>query len=115
MIAEASTSKVVSMEFPRQEYWGWLLFLSPGDLPNLGIKARSPELQADSLLTELPRMPTSRLAITNKHISEIQVPPPPCSSFVLEVLVDFNNLMIHFFFNWPLSFSLPSLHFYSLL
>ena len=96
------------MEFPRQEYWGWLPFLSPGDLPNLGIKARSPELKADSLLTELPRMPTSRLAITNKHISEIQVPPPPCSSFVLEVLVDFNNLMIHFFFNWPLSFSLPS-------
>ena len=49
MIAEASTSKVVSMEFPRQEYWGWLPFLSPGDLPNLGIKARSPELKADSL------------------------------------------------------------------
>ena len=102
------------MEFPRQEYCGWLSFLSPGDPLNRGIKPRSPELQADSLLTELPRMLTSLVALTNKHISEIQVPPPTCSSFVLEVLVDFNNLMIHFFFNWPLSFSLPTLHFYSL-
>jgi len=28
----------LSMEFPRQEYWSWLPFLSPGDLPNPGIK-----------------------------------------------------------------------------
>ena len=31
-----------------------LPFLSPGDLPDPGIKLRSPELQADSLLSELP-------------------------------------------------------------
>ena len=29
-------------------------FLSPGDLPELGMKPGSPSLQADSLLSELP-------------------------------------------------------------
>ena len=38
-----------SMEFSRQEYWSGLLFPSPGDLPDPGIKPRSPELQADAL------------------------------------------------------------------
>ena len=41
------------MGFSRQEYWSGLPFPSPGDLPNLGIKPRSPALQADSLPTEL--------------------------------------------------------------
>ena len=43
----------LSMGFSRQEYWSGLPFPSPGDLPDLGIKPRSPALQADSLLTEL--------------------------------------------------------------
>ena len=34
------------------------LFLSPGDLPNLGIEPGSPALQADSLLSEPPGKPT---------------------------------------------------------
>ena len=42
----------LSMGLPRQEYWSGLPFPSPGDLPNPGIKPRSPALQADSLLTE---------------------------------------------------------------
>ena len=33
-----------SMEFSRQEYWSGLPFPSPGDLPNPGIKPRSPAL-----------------------------------------------------------------------
>ena len=33
------------MEFSRQEYWSELLFTSPGDLPNPGIKPRSPAVQ----------------------------------------------------------------------
>ena len=41
-----------SMGFSRQEYWSWLPFPSPGDLPNPGIEPRSPTLQADSLLSE---------------------------------------------------------------
>ena len=30
------------MEFPRQEYWSGLPFLSPGDLPGSGIEPTSP-------------------------------------------------------------------------
>ena len=33
-----------SMGFPRQEYWSGLLFPSPGNLPDPGIKPRSPAL-----------------------------------------------------------------------
>ena len=43
------------MGFFRQEYWSGLPFPSPGDLPDPGIKPRSPALQADSLLSE-PRV-----------------------------------------------------------
>ena len=43
----------LSMGFSRQEYWSGLLFPSPGVLPDPGIEARSPALQADSLLTEI--------------------------------------------------------------
>ena len=39
----------LSMSFLRQEYWNWLSFPSPGDLPNPGIKSTYPELQMDSL------------------------------------------------------------------
>ena len=44
----------LSMEFSRQEFWIGLPFPSAGDLPDPGIKRRSPELQADSLLSESP-------------------------------------------------------------
>ena len=44
----------LSMGFSRQEYWSGLPFPSPMDLPNPGIEPRSPTLQADSLLPELP-------------------------------------------------------------
>ena len=44
----------LSVELSRQEYWSGLPFPSPGDLPDLGIKAGYPALQADSLPTEIP-------------------------------------------------------------
>ena len=47
----------LSMGFSRQEYWSGLPLLSPGDVPNPGIKPGSPELQADSLLSEPPGEP----------------------------------------------------------
>ena len=47
----------LSMGFSRQEYWSGLPFPSPGDLPDPGIKTRSPALQADSLPTELRGKP----------------------------------------------------------
>ena len=43
-----------SMGFSRQEYWSGLPFPSPGDLPNPGIKPRSPAFQADALTSEPP-------------------------------------------------------------
>ena len=50
-----------SMGFSRQEYWSGLPFPSPGDLPNPGIKPRSPALQADTLTSEPPGKPRNRL------------------------------------------------------
>ena len=44
----------LSMGFSSQEYWSGLPFPSPGDLPDPGIKPRSPALQADSLPSEPP-------------------------------------------------------------
>ena len=38
----------------RQEYWSGLPFLSPGNLPDPGIKPESPALLADPLPTEPP-------------------------------------------------------------
>ena len=49
------------MKFSRQEYWSGLPFLSPGDLPNPGIKPSSDALQADSLPYESPRKPSKVL------------------------------------------------------
>ena len=51
----------LSMGFSRQEYWGGLQFPSPGDLPNPGIEAGSPILQADSLPSEPPGKPLPTL------------------------------------------------------
>ena len=53
----------LSMEFSRQEYWSGLPFPSPGDLPDSGIKPRSPVLQADTLLSEPPGKPKKKKII----------------------------------------------------
>ena len=44
----------------QQEYWSGLPFPSPGDLPNPGIKPRSPALQADVLPSEPPGKPQEK-------------------------------------------------------
>ena len=48
-------SSLLSMGFSRQKYWSGLPFPFLGDLPDPGIKTRSPILQVDSLPTEAPR------------------------------------------------------------
>ena len=45
------------MGFSSQKYWSGLPILSPGNLPNPGIKLMSPALQADSLVSEPPGKP----------------------------------------------------------
>ena len=47
----------LSTEFSRPEYWSGLPCPPPGDLPNPGIKSRSPALNVDSLPSEPPRKP----------------------------------------------------------
>ena len=47
----------LSMGFSRQEYWLGLPFPSPEDLPDPGIKPRSPALEADTLTSEIPGKP----------------------------------------------------------
>ena len=44
----------LSMKFFRQEYWSGLPCPSPGNLPDPGIKPRSPALWADSLPPQPP-------------------------------------------------------------
>ena len=46
-----------SMGFYRQKYWSGLPFPSPGDLPDPGIKPRSPALRAEALTSEPPGKP----------------------------------------------------------
>ena len=48
---------IQSLEFSRPEYWSGQPFPFPGDLPNPGIKPRSPALWVDSLPAEPPGKP----------------------------------------------------------
>ena len=50
--SESCTLSLCDPKFSRPEYWRGQPFPSPGDLPNPGIKPRSPTLQADSLPAE---------------------------------------------------------------
>ena len=61
-MSDSATPWVVAHQAPlstgffRKEYWSGLPFPSPGDLPDPGIEAGSPTLQADSLPSEPPGM-----------------------------------------------------------
>ena len=50
-----------SMAFSRPEDWSGEPFPSPGDLPDPGVKPRSPAWQADSLPSELPGKSTKNI------------------------------------------------------
>ena len=49
-----------SMGFSKPEYWSGLSLPSPGDLPDPGIEAGSPALQADTLPSEPPGRSVTR-------------------------------------------------------
>ena len=57
----------LSTEFSRQEYWSWLPFPSPGDLPAPRIESESPASWADSLLSEPPENPKIYHWIQNRE------------------------------------------------
>ena len=73
---------LLSMKFPRQEYWSGLPFPSPRDLPNPGTDLGSPALQTDLSLTEplllllllLSRFSRVRLCATPETAAH-QAPP----------------------------------------
>ena len=52
----------LSMEFSRQEYWSGFPFLSPGDLPNPGIKPASPASAGGFSTTASPGKPSALIA-----------------------------------------------------
>ena len=58
----------LSVGFSRQEYWSGLPFPSPGDLPDPGIKPRSPTLQANTLPSEPPGKHYKYLISIHIHI-----------------------------------------------
>ena len=66
----------LSTGFSRQEHWSGLPFPSPGDLPDPGIKPRSPTLQADSLPSEPPGKPPQTTKwysnSTSEYISKVK-------------------------------------------
>ena len=82
----------LSMEFPRHKFCSGLSFLSPGDLPNPGIKIGSPTLYIVSWLQvdSLPTEPPLEFAEIHAHwvsdviqLSHLLSPPLPSFSFSL--------------------------------
>ena len=63
--------------FSWQEYWSGLPCPLPGDLPNPGIKSRSPALQVDSLTSESPGKPQNTGVDTLFHLQGISLTQEP--------------------------------------
>ena len=57
------------MGFSRQECWNGLPLPSPGDILNPGIEPWSPTLQADSLLSEPPRVVVMYTKVTQSYLT----------------------------------------------
>ena len=58
----------LSMEFSRQEQWSGLPSPSPGDLPDPGIKPRSPAFHTDSLPSEPPGKPWLEIPVSKTRL-----------------------------------------------
>ena len=71
--------KLQSMEFSRREYWSRLPCPPPGDLPNPGIKPRSPALQA-----ELPYNPA--IPLLGIHTDETRIERDMCTPMFIAAL-----------------------------
>ena len=72
----------LSMEFSWQECWSGLSFPSPGDLPNPGIKPKSPAFWADSLSSK-PRRKHLHILWTKLEFFNLSVPGLESSFCVL--------------------------------
>ena len=68
----AACQAPLSMGFSRQEYWSGLPFHSPGDLPNAGIKPKSPALAGTFFTTEPTGKPyNSAILDACMHLGDI--------------------------------------------
>ena len=67
-----------SMGFSRPEYCSGLPFPSPGALPDPGMEPRSPALQADSVVSEVPGKPDQSYMYMQTHActSSLSSPHP---------------------------------------
>ena len=65
MLWTVASQALLSMGFPRKEYWSGLPFPSPGDLPDPRIKPKSPVLASGFFTTEPPGKPNEYYLITN--------------------------------------------------
>ena len=84
----------LSLEFPRQEYWSVLPFLSPGDLPNSGIKLTSAALAEDSLPQSHQASPWSF------YILWILTPNRPNGSYLLQIFSLIYYVVFHFIYGF---------------
>ena len=64
----------LSMGFSKQEYWSGVLFPTPGDLPDPGIKPASPALAGSFFTTEPPGMPSIYLLLVPNEIHILRIP-----------------------------------------
>ena len=67
---------IQSMDFSRPEYWSGRPFPSPRDLPDPGIKPRSPTMQADSLPAESQGKPKNTGVGSLSIPSTVDLPDP---------------------------------------
>ena len=81
------------MGFSRQEYWSRLPYPSPGDLPNPGIKPRSPALQADALPSE--KLRESQLSGPEWGVFWLDCSPFPQYGIHIHTFVGLHKLFSH--------------------
>ena len=95
--------------FPRQEYWSGLPTPCPRDLPNPGIKHRSPTLQVDSLPLSHLGSPINAIQFSRSVVSHSLQPhglQSPCNSPGQSIGVGSLSLLQGFF---PMQGSNPGL------
>ena len=94
-MSNSSRPHGLSMEFYRPEYWSGKHFPSPRDLPNPGIKPRSPPLQVVSLPAE-PQGKSKNTGVGNLSLLQAIFPTQELNQGLLQCR------QILFFFNWRL-------------
>ena len=91
------------MGFSRQEHWSRLPFPSRGDLPDPGIKPRSPTLQVDSLLSEPPGKPILGKGWRFPGIGPLRIPwsLDSASELLLEKEMATHSRILAWRISWP--------------